>query len=287
MANRSSNPAQSQELVPYDSEEYRKNLAVVEERITVIMKDAEAYLEPIGINPKMFRQAAVTATLNNGQLMNADEKSFAAAVLKCAQRGLMPDGESAVLVAFNRTVTLIPMVNGMIDIVRRNIPGIGVESDVARTWEREWYSVTGGTNPVIVHRKVPPPDGLPPDELERGDSMIAAYCVVTLPPLVPGAAPIKESTNMWRAEIERIRRRARNSRAPTSPWVQHTRRMYEKTAIRAAFRRLPSRNQIFAAVDPVQLDDYPAPGSRTIRVDSEQAPETPVAGILPPAGLRI
>ena len=247
-----------QELSPYDDREYERNLAQSEQLIDGIMAEAGKYLEPIGIDAQFFAQAALTARTKDPHLMNADRKSFTLALLKCAQRGLLPDGESAVLVAFKRNVTLIPMVGGMIDIVRRNVPGIAIEANVARVWDE--YEVEGGTNPLIVHRIKPMPIGSTIADLNISEKIQAAYCIVTLPPQVPGALPLKESHHMWREEIERIRAGVRGAKNPTSPWVQHPARMYEKTVIRAAFRRLPSRHQIFASADSDALDDYSPEG---------------------------
>ena len=198
-------------------------------------------------------------------------------MLKCAQRGLLPDGESAVLVAFKKNVTLIPMVGGMLDIVRRNIPGIAVESSVVREWDD--FAIQLGDGGYIRHGPKPMPHGRDPRDLNKIETITGAYCIVTLPPQVRGAEPVKERHHMWRHEIEQVRSRVYGSRTPSSPWTQHPHRMYEKTVIRAAFRRLPSRNQIFAAVDSADLDDYT---KRTVQIESK-----PVAALLPPHGHKI
>lgn len=268
----------AQELAPYDPGEHDRNLAVVERRVGTVMAEARRYLEPIGIDEQFFMQATLTALGNDSHLMNADPDSLKMALLKCAQRGLMPDGESAVLVAYKRNVTLIPMVGGMLDIVRRNVPGIGVDASVVRRWDK--FRMVKGTSPVLEHEPRPPPADLSADDLGRSETMTRAYCIVTLPPMVRGAEPVQEVHHMWRYEIERIRSRVRNSRTPGSPWTQHAARMYEKTVLRAAFRRLPSRHQIFAALDPGTLDDYTA---RTVQA---AAADRPVAALLPPAPPR-
>ena len=225
-----------------------------EERVKVLMPKAEAFLEPLGISSKFFAQCSVTALATNGHLRDADQESFAAALLKCAQRGLLPDGESAVLVPYKRNVTLIPMVGGMLDMVRRNIPGCAIESRVVREWDD--FDIEHGTQGYIRHKPKPMPHGRDPRCLNQIETMTGAWCIVTMPPLVTGAEPVKEHHHMWRHEIERVRSAVYGSRTPKSVWTQHPARMYEKTVIRACLRRLPSRHQIFAHFDASDLDDY-------------------------------
>ena len=248
-----------------------------EERIDALMDKAEAYLEPIGISPQFFRQCAITAQINNSHLRNADRESFDAAVLKCAQRGLLPDGESAVLVSFKGNVTLIPMVGGMLDMVRRNIPGCAIESRVVREWDD--FEIVEGTHPLLRHVPNPLPHGRDPRCLTDIQTITGAWCIVTMPPLVTGAEPVKEHHHMWRHEIEQVRSRVYSSRTPSSPWTQHPHRMYEKTVIRACLRRLPSRHQIFAHFDATACDDFTR--------ETVKAEVVPVAALMPPKPTKI
>ena len=257
----------------------KQNVELAESRVQVIVREAEAYLKPIGIDPPAFLRATVTALWRDPALAEADERSFKLALLKCAQTGLMPDGESAALVTFGSEVTLIPMVHGLIDIVRRNVPGIGIESNVIRTWDD--FELVRGTSPVLRYVSKPIPDDAPYTDLNDIRTMTGAYCIISLPPIVPYAEPIRETHHMFKYQIEAVRSRVKSSRNPGSPWVNFTSRMYEKTVLRAALRRMPSRHQTFAAFDPKVADDFTG---KTIRIDAE--PE-PVAAILPPNTLPI
>ena len=262
----------SQALTPIQ----KQNLEKAESRVKVIVREAESYLTPLGIDSQFFLRATLTALWKDSALVDCEERSFKLALLKCAATGLIPDGESAVIVAFKRQATLIPMVHGMIDIIRRNVPGIGVECSIVREWDE--FEYVRGTNPVLRHVTKPLADG---HTLNLNDirTMTGAYAVITMPTLVPGASPVREAHHMWKHEIEQVRSRVKSSRNANSPWVTNTARMYEKTVLRAAFKRLPSRHQIFAAMDPRSMDDY-AP--KTIKVES-----MPAAAIMPPKALPI
>ena len=238
----------------------------------LIDTEASQYLQPLGITPEYFAQATLQAIHRCNALVRADRKSFAMALLKCAQRGLMPDGESAVLVPFKGEVSLIVMYPGMADIIRRNIPGIGIEA--LTVWKWDDFTLTRGDDSKLTHVPKPLPEGFELDAYKAWSNIVGAYCLITLPPMVRGALPVTERHWMWRAEIERIRNRARGSHTPGSPWKQYPSRMAEKTVMRNAFNRLPSRSQIFASFNPGDLDDYSA---RTV-----PAQTAPAAAIRPP-----
>ena len=254
-----------------------KIVKLAEERVESLMENITAYLEPIGIDSKFFGQCTVTALATNSHLMDADRGSFKSALLKCAQRGLLPDGESAVLVPFKGNVTLIPMIGGLLDMVRRNCPGIAIQSRVVMRWDE--FSVVHGTQAELRHVPHPIPANLDLKALDDPANIDGAWCIVTMPPQVRGAEPVMEVHHMFAAEIEKVRSRVYGSRTPKSPWTIYTRRMYEKTAIRACLKRLPSRHQIFAHFDESSLDDFT---HRTV-----EAVEAPVAAIMPPKAIKI
>ena len=223
-------------------------VALAKERVTEdLVKNAAQYLEPLGIDPKFFSQAAVMAISKNTALLDCTPDSLKLSLMKCAQRGLMPDGESAALVPFGTEVSLIPMFGGMMDIVRRNLPGIAADASVVRTWDD--FEILKGTAPRIEHAPKPLPADRNIPDLNNIEYMVGAYCIVRIPPYGN-----TEFTWMWKQEILRIRARVKSASKASSPWQAHTARMFEKTAIRAAFRRLPSRSQIFAGVQNASLD---------------------------------
>ena len=249
-----------------------------EERVNALMKTAEAYLEPVGIDPKFFAQVTVTALLKDSHLLEScDVESFNAALFKCAQRGMLPDGESAVIVPFGQQATLIPMVGGLLDSIRRNVPGCAVESRIVMTWDR--FQLELGSVPIIRHGPESVPSGMELKELDNPKNFRGAWCIITMPAMARGAEPVKEHHYMTKEEIDKVRSRVKGNRNPTSAWVRFARRMYEKTVIRAAARKLPSRHQLFANFDSSVLDEYTS--------EAEGPPPPPVAGLKAPKSHRI
>ena len=63
-------------------------------------KDALPILEQIGLKPEAFARVAFNAVMTNPKILDCEPKSLRHAVLLCAQRGLLPDGESAAIVPY-------------------------------------------------------------------------------------------------------------------------------------------------------------------------------------------
>ena len=243
-----------------------------EQIVEPIIVEAEDFLAPIGLDSKFFAQCTVTALVQNSHLRHANRDSFKAALLKCAQRGLLPDGESAALVPMKGNVTLVPMVGGMLDIVRRTLPGCSITAKAVMRWDH--FTVKHGTDPVLEHIPGQIPEGIGPLDLDKPENVTGAWCVVILPPLVRGAAPVREIHHMRRIEIDLLRQRSPAGFKQGLPWTVHYRRMCEKSVIKACLRRLPSRHQIFAQFDPQSLEDY---SLEVVKAESQ-----PVAALMPP-----
>ena len=249
-----------------------------ERTVAIVDRDAEQYLTPLGISPEYFVQATLQAFHKAPGLIKADKESFAMALLKCAQRGLIPDGESACLVPYGSEVAMIVMYGGMLDICRRNMPGVGFESSTVWKWEK--FELAKGDDGKLTHIPKPLPDDLDPRKAyKQWSNIVGSYTVITLPPIMPGAMPVKERHWLFRSEIERYRSYSRGWKHPSSPWQQHPQKMCEKTSLRRALGRMPSRSQIFAAVQAGVFDDYQ---HQTV------APQTrPAVALRPPPKLLI
>ena len=252
-------------------------LEVKERTTALIQNEAVQYLAPLGIAPEYFAQATMTALSKTPTLARAKPESFAMALLKCAQRGLMPDGESAVLIPFKKDVQLIVMYGGMADIIRRNMPGVGIECSTVWTWED--YSVTKGADAKITHVPRPMPVNLDDDAYRDWRNIVGAYCIIQLPPTVPGAIPVKEQHWMFRRDIERHRAYSRGWKTSSSPWQTNPHKMCEKTVLRQAFGKLPSRSQLFAHLRLSDLDDFSHPVAKV--------PTQPAIPVRPPPKLLI
>ena len=119
--------------------------------------------------------------------------------------------------------------------IDRHVQGHGWTSSGATSPELESSrrSYGNGTNSIftrgddskLTHVPKPLPADLNLDAYKEWNRIVGAYCLITLPAMVRGAVPVKERHWMWRAEIERIRNRARGSHTPGSPWKQYPSRM--------------------------------------------------------------
>ena len=175
--------------------------------------------------------------MTNPRIGECDARSLRKALLTCAERGLMPDGHSAVIIPVGkdtaRRARLDIMIGGMLDKCREGIPGIVIRARCV--YAADEFDYEDGLHPLLRH--VPNKDGKRADE-----NIIAAYAVAHIP-----GNEQPEFTVFYRAEIDDRRKRspARND----GPWVTHYAQMAEKSVLRALLKRLPIRGQARAAMD--------------------------------------
>jgi len=121
---------------------------------------------PEGVTLDRFKRVTITAVRANADLVKADQTSLFAAIVKCAQDGLMPDGREAALVTYKEKVAYIPMIGG----IRRIAAVYGWQIRTSVVYANDEFDYTEEP-PVITHRPVRP-------GVDRGD-LIAAYAVAT------------------------------------------------------------------------------------------------------------
>lgn len=174
---------------------------------------------PGNVTPARFVRATVTALMQNPDLATADRESVFVAAIKCATDGLLPDGREAALVMFGDKAAYLPMVGGFRKIAADH--GWTIRSAVV--YEADEFTYELGLEPKLTHRPAPL-------RTERGQ-MIAAYAVGS------HRDGRREFEVMNAAEIEKVRNvsRAKNS----GPWKDWPERMWEKTAARRLFAKLP------------------------------------------------
>ncbi len=201
--------------------------------------DAKPHLKRIDVTPDYFSRVALNAMMANPRIGECDAKSLRKALLTCAERGLMPDGHSAVIIPVRSKGSSAPkarldvMIGGMLDKCREGIPGIVIRARCV--YAADEFDYEDGLHPLLRH--VPNKDGKRADE-----NVIAAYAVAHIP-----GNEQPEFTVFYRAEIDDRRKRspARND----GPWVTHYAQMAEKSVLRALLKRLPIRGQARAAID--------------------------------------
>lgn len=121
---------------------------------------------PEGVTLDRFKRVTITAVRANADLVKADQTSLFAAIVKCAQDGLIPDGREAALVTYKEKVAYLPMIGG----IRRIAAVYGWQIRTSVVYANDEFDYTEEP-PVITHRPVRP-------GMDRGD-LIAAYAVAT------------------------------------------------------------------------------------------------------------
>jgi recombination protein RecT len=100
----------AQELKPID--EIRGTLTKMESELKSAL--------PSYITPEKFKQVVVTALQLNPTLLTLDRASLYTACLNCASDGLLPNGREAALVPFKGTIKYMPMVGGILKLIRNS-----------------------------------------------------------------------------------------------------------------------------------------------------------------------
>lgn len=119
---------------------------------------------PEGVSLTKFKRVAISTIRANPDLLGVDENSLFAAIVHCAQDGLMPDGREAAIVKYKSRAQYLPMIGG----IRKKAAEHGWTIFTALVYENDDFSepVVDGEK-RIEHNPVRP-------GMERGD-MIAAY----------------------------------------------------------------------------------------------------------------
>ena len=208
-------PGTANELAAPDSA--RSMIAHI--RSTAFQQQIAAAL-PEGIRSERFVRAAVTALLQNPELPDkATANSIFQSLIRCAQDGLMPDGNEAALVIFKGEAQYLPMIGGF-----RKIAGeYGWSIRTAVVYENDEFDYSLGGVATVTHN--PPRLGA-----DRGQP-IGAYAVAT------HRDGRQEVEVMDAKAIAKVRAVSRT--AERGPWKDWTDRMWEKTPGRRLFKKLP------------------------------------------------
>lgn len=204
-----------------------------------------------------FIRVAQTAISSSPNLLKADRASLFAACTKAAQAGLLPDGKESAMVPYKETVVFIPMVAGILKLVRNSgelssiTAQIVHEKDVFNYWIDE-------KGEHLEHR---------PNLLsDRGDA-VGTYALAILK---DGAVYIEFLT---RAQVMAVKNVSRS--ASSGPWAgpfEHE--MWKKTAIRRLAKRLPLSTDldgVFQADNELyNLDEQPEPSEAPKKTKSSR-----------------
>lgn len=176
---------------------------------------------PQHIPIERFVRAVQTAISNTPSLAQANRTSFYAACMKSAEMGLFANGRDAALVPYGDKVTFIPMIAGVLKLIRNSgeLATIMAEIVYANDSFEYWVDTEG---PHLKHR----PEVFKP----RGRSV----GVYALAKMKDGAVFIEVMND------EQVTAVRKSSRSPDKgPWSQFPEEMAKKTILRRLAKRLP------------------------------------------------
>lgn len=174
---------------------------------------------PEGVPLDRFKRVAITAIRSEPKLVDTDRNSLFASIVRCAQDGLYPDGKESALVLFGQKVVYMPMIGGYRKIAGEH----GWAIRTAVVYEHDEFEYELGLEPRLVHHPARP-------GVDRGER-VYAYAIAV------HRDGRKEFEVMTAPDVEKVRS---TSRAKDSgPWKDWPERMWEKTAGRRLFSKLP------------------------------------------------
>lgn len=209
---------------------------------------------PGNVTAERFIRVAVTGVQMNPDIVTANHESIVRALIRCAQDGLLPDGREAALVKFKDEAVYMPMIGGFRKIAAEH----GWSIDTQVVYQNDSFDYRLGLNPTLLHAppKLTDPRG-------RGEP-IGAYAVGT------HADGRKQVEVMTAADINKVRAVSRSG--SRGPWTDWTERMWEKTAGRRLFAKLPlggreAEQERVARVITASDEDTVHPGEPTSSVE--------------------
>jgi phage RecT family recombinase len=218
------------------------------------MKAQLQMMLPENVSVERFVRVATTALRENEvDLSKCERNSLLAAVFRCAQDNLLPDGHEAAIVRYGDTAQYLPMIGGLRKIAGEH----GWMIDTATIHEHDEFDYQLGDEPTLVHR--------PARLLDDRGELIGAYAIGRhesgrrTPPEV-----------MSRTEIEKVRASSRAGKS--GPWTEWYERMAEKTVGRRLFAKLPLGDR--ERVTSVLEADEEIPGNPVVELYGPQATAT-------------
>lgn len=167
-----------------------------------------------------FAKMAAVALMEVPALQNASKVSIVRELIKCARKGLVPDGHEAAIVPFKGQARLMPMVSGLIKLARQSGEIKSLVAFLVR--EGDGFEVWVDENGQHVRHT--------PKTFSNGDP-IGVYAVARLK---------NGETEVETMSLDEIKAVEKTSRAGSSPWKgDFWGEMARKSVIRRLLKRLP------------------------------------------------
>jgi recombination protein RecT len=206
---------------------------------------------PKHITPERFQRVVLTAIMNSPVLITADRRSLFNAATRAAQDGLLPDGREAALVMFKGQVQYMPMIGGLLKLVRNSGDLQSIEANVVYSGDQfEYWIDEEGTH--LTHRPT----------LDDEGKVTHVYAIARTK---DGGRYIEVMT---RTAIEKVRSVSRAKES--GPWVTWWDEMARKTVLRRLCKRLPMSTDIDVAFEDVT--ENAQAGQNVVQMLERQAP---------------
>lgn len=217
-----------------------EQLQALKSQIDGMQTELQRVLGP-RVSAAAFVGAAWAAVLHNPKLVEADRRTFFAALRKAAGDGLVPDGREAVLNVYNtkvkesggnfrwvKKVEYLPMVGGLVKKLYES--GEITYLDAAVVYQKDTFRFRRGDAASLEHE--------PYLGAEDPGPIIAAYCVVKLK-----NGEIKREVMPWR-DIEKVRAASKSGEDDKGPWVTWPDQMAIKSVIKRISKQVPKSPEL-------------------------------------------
>lgn len=229
--------------------------------INTSLKRSAALLPALGLNDDVFKRLMLNCFAKNPKLAECNEASLVFAVDQALQWGVIPDGYHAAIVPYKGKATLIVMVGGYLQKVRKALPGISIQAHTV--YNEDEFEDVRGSKPDLVHR--PDPDA------DRAPANIKAVYAIAFHP----GNPMPEYEVLYRNEIDRFKALSPAGNNPKGPWATHYGEMGEVRALKRLCKRLPIGPEFSDMFDDTEaLSEEPEPVEAAKDITPvEEAPE--------------
>ena len=236
-----------------------------ESQLALFDNDIASVLPP-NVTLERFKQVALTAIGKTAgdprsDLLAANRPSLLAACVEAARSGLQPDGKEGAFVIMGGRVQWMPMVQGILKLMRNS--GLLASISVNAAYEGETFRVLLGSDMRIEHEW----DG----EAVAGGKVKAAYAIARLRNPADGT-PVEppEIVVMSRSEIEKVRKASRSP--DKGPWKDWYAEMAKKSVLHRFGKTLPkdAEPKVVGAIASVERM-YHFPSDKEQKIAEERA----------------
>ena len=208
---------------------------------------------PKHVPVEKFMRIIQTAIVTTPALAKADRSSFLGACMKAAATGLLPDGKEAAIVTFGDKCAYMPMISGILKLVRNSGELLSITSQIV--YERDEFKYHIDSEGEHLEHK--------PNMFSDRGKKIGCYALAKTK---DGGFYIEVMTQGQINAVKKVSRSANNG-----PWSgDFEDEMWKKTVLRRLSKRLPLSTDIDQALH-ADDDLYDLPKKQT--APTQEVPE--------------